>query len=42
MGLAVVDPSTGVVCAACANDAAPQTQGVVEEVAMSARAAALV
>lgn len=42
VGIVIVDPKTGVVCAACANDAAPQTQATVEEVALSARAAALV
>lgn len=41
VGLVIVDPKAGVVSAACANDAAPQTQGVVEEVALTARAAAL-
>jgi CubicO group peptidase (beta-lactamase class C family) len=41
VGLVIVDPKTGVVSAACANDAAPQTQAAVEEMALTARAAAL-
>lgn len=40
-GQVLVDPKAGFVCAACANDAAPETERAVEEVLLSARAAAL-
>jgi CubicO group peptidase (beta-lactamase class C family) len=40
-GQVLVDPKGGFVCAACANDAAPETERAVEEVLLSARAAAL-
>jgi CubicO group peptidase (beta-lactamase class C family) len=40
-GEVLIDPKAGFVCAACANDAAPETQRAVSEVLMSARAAAL-
>ena len=40
-GEVLVDPTARFVCAACANDAAPETQRAVGEMLLSARAAAL-
>ncbi|ESQ74832.1 serine hydrolase [Asticcacaulis sp. AC402] len=41
-GEVLVDAAAGVVCAACGNDAAPQTMAAVGQALMAARAAALV
>jgi CubicO group peptidase (beta-lactamase class C family) len=41
VAMVIADPKTGVVSLACANDAAPQTQAAVEEMALTARAAAM-
>lgn len=41
IGEALVDVKKGAVCVACANDAAPETMTLIDDVLMSARAAAI-